>query len=84
MAWYKGEWVETNADQIEVRDWCPDCQPEGVAEPWVLKLCGLHTPSVEGSADIRARGADGAYWSSGSAEAGGQSNSEWCRMLHNR
>jgi hypothetical protein len=84
MAWYKGEWVETNADQIDVHSWCPECAPDGVPEPWTLAPCALHLPSVDGSADIRARGVDGAYWSSGSSEAGGESNAAWCKVLHGR
>jgi hypothetical protein len=84
MSWYQGEWVETSADYVEVHSWCPQCQPEGVPEPYTLTVCAIHYPTLEGSADVQARGEDGAYWSSGAVEAGGESNSAWCRMIHPR
>lgn len=84
MAWYNGEWIDsTYADQtIEIKDWCPQCDPDGIPEPYTLRLCALHVPSLEGSADATARGQDGAYWSSGSLDAGGETNTRWCKLLH--
>lgn len=86
MAWTKeGEWYDNYGETFtEVKDWCPDCDPTGIPEPCTLKPCALHQPSVEGSADLQARGQDGAYWQSGSADAGGESNARWCEVLHRR
>jgi hypothetical protein len=82
MGWYQGEWVEDGHTLLEVKDWCPQCDPDGIPEPYTLRVCAIHLPDVTGSADVQARGADGAYWSSGHAEAGGEANAEWCRILH--
>jgi hypothetical protein len=83
MGWFNGEWYDDGAGSaVYVRDWCPDCAPDGVPEPWVLRTCVEHTPEVTGSADVQARGENGAYWSSGHSEAGGSSNVEWCRIIH--
>lgn len=82
MGWSNGEWYDDGATFVHVRDWCPECDPEGVPEPYTLRLCGAHTPSVDGADDVTARGQSGAYWSSGAADVDGVSNAEWCRMIH--
>jgi len=82
MGWFNGEWYDDGATFVSVADWCPECAPEGVPEPYTLRLCPAHTPDISGSADVQARGSDGSYWASGSAEAGGESNSAWCQILH--
>lgn len=85
MAWYNGEWVDTMADHsLVVKDWCPQCDPDGVPEPYTLRLCGLHVPSLDGTADATARGEDGAYWQSGSSDVEAQTNARWCQLLHGR
>ena len=86
MAWTKeGEWYDGYGESgIIVHDWCPSCDPEGVLGPYTLKPCALHTPSVEGSADTQARGQNGSYWQSGTADIEGATNARWCDLLHKR
>ena len=84
MGWTKeGEWYDGYGESgMSIADWCPTCDPAGIPEPYMLKPCALHTPSVEGSADVQARGQNGSYWQSGSADAGGETNAKWCKLLH--
>ncbi len=82
MGWFNGEWYDDGATFVHVRDWCPACDPDGVPDPWTLKPCGLHTPTVDGSADETAKGISGSFWMSGSADVEAVSNSAWCRMIH--
>lgn len=82
MAWSHGEWYDTAEDQQFVREWCPECDPAGVPEPYTLHLCGEHTPSLDGSADVEARGESGSFWMSGSADTDAGTNAEFCKLLH--
>lgn len=82
MGWFNGEWYDDGSTYVSVQTWCPQCEPEGIPEPYTLTVCAVHYPTLEGSADAQARGQDGAYWSSGSAEAGGETNSRWCKAIH--
>jgi hypothetical protein len=82
VSWYNGEWVETADDVLIIRDWCPTCDPHGVPDPYTLKPCGLHTPSVDGDADEQARGGGDSFWLSGSTDVDGRVNSKWCRLFH--
>ena len=72
--WYDGEYVQ-------MYPWCPDCDPEGqnVREPYEMAYCNDHRPFTAGTADLRV---GGDFWLSGSAEAGGQDNSSFCKMIH--
>lgn len=84
MAWFNGEWYESIADTIQVHDWCPECAPDGIPEPYTLRLCPIHTPSTDGLDDVTARGENGAFYASGTSESGGESNAQWCAILHRR
>lgn len=87
MGWYNGEWIDSyygDGVEIQVKEWCPECSPDGIPEPYTLKLCAVHLPSLEGSADVTARGQDGSYWQSGSADVEASTNSRWCQLLHGR
>jgi hypothetical protein len=79
VGWFNGEWYEDGSTTLDVKDWCPTCDPDGIPEPYTLKPCGLHTPSVEGSADSKA---GTGFWMSGSVDADGLANAKWCRLLH--
>lgn len=81
MAWFNGEWYDDGSSFVTVHDWCPQCQPEAL-EPYTLRLCGIHTPDINGSADKQAQGISGSFWVSGSADVEGLSNAKWCRLIH--
>ena len=83
MSWLNGEWYENGYVTVTVTEWCPQCAPDGVPEPWTYRLCPLHVPHTEGSADALAKGPSGEnYWASGTSEAEGETNAAFCRILH--
>ena len=85
MGWtQEGEWYDSYGGDpgVNVRDWCPSCDPDGVPEPYMLRPCSLHQPSVEGSADKEATGISGSFWLSGSMDPEGTTNAKWCNILH--
>jgi len=84
VAWHNGEWVDAYDLPSEVKDWCPQCDPDGIPDPWMLRLCGLHIPPLRGPEDERVNTQDGTYWSRGSAESGGESNAAFCEFIHRK
>ena len=79
MSWRDGEWIDDGSDFMEIRDWCPECDPEGVNGPWNMRYCNLHYPSRDGACDV---GVDQSNFLSGSGEAGGFENSTFCQLFH--
>ena len=84
MGWFNGEWYEDGSTNLDIKDWCPECDPAGIPEPYVLRLCPAHVPSLDGSADVTARGQSGAFWASGSSDVEASTNARWCELLHGR
>lgn len=74
----QGEWVDDGSEYVHVREWCRECEPDGIPEPWTPHLCGLHWPDHSGDADIHVR-AD--TFLSGTAEAGGLENRTFCELF---
>jgi hypothetical protein len=77
----QGEWIDDGSGYVSVAEWCPRCAPDGIPEPWTMRLCNLHTPRLEGSADLCVRSDT---FLSGTAEAGGPENRAFCDFLRSK
>ena len=75
----QGDWIDDGAEFVVVREWCPQCTPEGVSEPWIHQPCTLHTPSTHGAVDHVV---NQSIYLSGTSEAGGEGNTQFCRLIH--
>ena len=85
MTWVNGEWYDTYADSPSVKEWCPECAPDGVPEPYTLRLCSHHQGPLTGTADKMASGDGSSFWASGAGEGvGSEGNTAWCAFLHRR
>lgn len=63
------------------RLYCPDCDPDADPSTEILDVlwCETHRPA-SGGADDAIVSASG--YLSGSSEAGGEDNRQWCQMFH--
>ena len=78
MPWINDMWFEEGA--VYVRDWCPECTPDGVPEPWSLRRCPDHGGDHP-KGDLDSTFTE-SFWLSGAAEAGGADNSAFCKLIH--
>ena len=65
------------------RWYCPTCEPQAdpVAEVLQVQYCGDHQPDRVGVDDALSHGES---MLSGSAEAGGEENRQFCDLVHQR
>jgi hypothetical protein len=63
------------------RAYCPGCEPNAdpIREILDVRWCEGHAPAREGCDDSTVN-SDG--FLSGSAEAGGDANRRWCKLIH--
>lgn len=73
------QWLPDTPNMAE--PWCPTCNPERdpSRECLDVRWCASHTPEMKSPEDERVIAVT---FLSGSSEAGGEDNRQWCKLLH--